>query len=426
MLGSLAQHNNLLSARAFSADYLVGASNTHTNRITDMPRAEGRMDPYPAPWANDVVESPGDRGEASVLLEKLLSTLKNVFETLSSLRQSVPGERSTNALSSSVTVKPVIPASTGPGNDPSDVPETVTEAVSPDEDELDPFDELIPVDGTPSEEAVKPLEYALDPFDDFMRPLGPHRGAGISLIDYERKRIGSRAVEFDVADLPLSNKPKGEKPSDMKHGLVAIHIPFPWLGKDKRTPYVEVIKMAMEKFGQSAESVFDEVTATATGYNVTMKDGFKLHITNQELRLARKASRFGGADEGMLGDAYFMFGVMCKRQQINQNDYAAGVQAREAEFEKQYPNIPVYSRITSLDYLGVLRKSYGLDKPRDRLVGLLGLGGHMTEEEIKAGKYEPYVHQHAGAGMNARGEAVEVAPYSGLGLSIDDKARLNA
>ncbi|MPR02649.1 hypothetical protein F0169_11570 [Pseudomonas sp. MAFF 212408] len=84
---------------------------------------------------------------------------------------------------------------------------------------------------------------------------------------------------------------------------------------------VSAIKAAMTKFGQNPEGVYKQVTATADGYHVMMRDGFSLHLTHAELRLAKGASHFYGSDQGLLDNANFLFAVSAKRAQTENNDF---------------------------------------------------------------------------------------------------------
>ncbi|WP_347169178.1 type III secretion protein [Pseudomonas salmasensis] len=114
----------------------------------------------------------------------------------------------------------------------------------------------------------------------------------------------------------LSDTPKGQKPDDLRNGLRATYENFPYLGTLGREEHVAAIKVAMATFGQSPAGIFKEVVPHGDDYDVTMRDGFRLHITREELQLAAKAAKFSGGDEGMVKDAQFLFAVMSKRQYL--------------------------------------------------------------------------------------------------------------
>ncbi|MBU5235644.1 hypothetical protein, partial [Vibrio cholerae] len=76
-----------------------------------------------------------------------------------------------------------------------------------------------------------------------------------------------------------------------------------------------------------------DVTEDASGYTVTMHDGFELYLSKGELQLAARSSGFKGDDPVMLTDANFIYAVAAKRAQIDNNDgrasqsYAHGVKS---------------------------------------------------------------------------------------------------
>ncbi|WDU63921.1 hypothetical protein LRS56_05185 [Pseudomonas poae] len=126
---------------------------------------------------------------------------------------------------------------------------------------------------------------------------------------------GKRVNEAPVgAEAYVSTKKKGEKPEDIINAFNATERHF---GEyfDVST-HAAVIKMMMLKFGQSPESVFDPVTPASGGYAVKMKDGFELHLTQDELQRAAGASRFAGDDPGAIKDANFIFAAFVKRKQM--------------------------------------------------------------------------------------------------------------
>ncbi|WP_226477849.1 hypothetical protein [Pseudomonas sp. MWU16-30323] len=223
----------------------------------------------------------------------------------------------------------------------------------------------------------------IDSFDELSMADGLHGRRGIGLDEYEQKRIRSTYNENGLQVITPSAKRKGEKPDNITTGLSAIHQPYPWMGYDKRTAHIEVIKIAMQKFGQSVDSIFDEFSRVAGGHTITMKDGFKLSITDQELKWAGKASRFNGTDEGMIADAKLIFAAMCKREQMERvKDYegkTSWYSAAEDPFLRTY--------------VGALCISANPNADRHKLMGHLGLHAHISKAEVDAGDHEPYVYQ---------------------------------
>ncbi|NWA42516.1 hypothetical protein HX871_26265 [Pseudomonas reactans] len=83
--------------------------------------------------------------------------------------------------------------------------------------------------------------------------------------------------------------------------------------------YVSVIKMMMLRFGRSPSDMFEKVEVVENGYSVTMKDGFDVKLSKEELRRTAEASRFTGPDAQMVADANFMLAAYVKRKQVNSN-----------------------------------------------------------------------------------------------------------
>ncbi|MGY2402832.1 hypothetical protein [Pseudomonas sp. SDO5271_S396] len=111
--------------------------------------------------------------------------------------------------------------------------------------------------------------------------------------------------------------PQNKQPPDaIWSGLYATYERYPYFGRNDHDDWVAAIKTAMAGLGQSPSSVFDEVAPTRSGYNITMKDGFKLHISNDELRLAAGYAKFSGHDKSQVSDARFLFAVMNKRKHL--------------------------------------------------------------------------------------------------------------
>jgi len=113
----------------------------------------------------------------------------------------------------------------------------------------------------------------------------------------------------------LSAKKSGEKPDDIWGGLFSSPVLTLYSSGAPLSSHVAGIKLAMQRFGQSPRDIFSEVTRLDTGFNITMRDGFKLHITFEELKLAQEGCQMLG-DESMLKDAAFLFGALVKRKQI--------------------------------------------------------------------------------------------------------------
>ncbi|AZE95417.1 hypothetical protein C4J95_3411 [Pseudomonas orientalis] len=188
----------------------------------------------------------------------------------------------------------------------------------------------------------------------------------------------------------LSEKTKGQKPDDIRNGLRATYENFPYLGTTGREEHVAAIKVAMATFGQSPAGIFEEVAKSGDGYDVTMKDRFKLHITREELQLAVNAAKFSGGDEGMIKDAQFLFGVMSKRQHMeleqgNATDRFFSLYGKDSAYHAQrtYPGVLASAGQgidgdTALTYLGL--------KEHVQVMDANALGTHIGVPLDKGGR----------------------------------------
>lgn len=120
----------------------------------------------------------------------------------------------------------------------------------------------------------------------------------------------------------LSSKRNGVKAADIFGGFRQ--------GPDGNCVTVSAIKVAMAKFGQSPTDIFKEVRKERDGYQVTMRDGYTLYLSQRELYEGAQASRFVGRDKEMLKDAHFLFAVSAKRAQLENNDGFAALSFTDA------------------------------------------------------------------------------------------------
>lgn len=111
-----------------------------------------------------------------------------------------------------------------------------------------------------------------------------------------------------------------EKPSGILNGFNAVE---PRFGESfDVSSHAAVIKMLMLRFGQSPADMFEKVFPAGGGYDITMKDGFAIHVSEQELNQASDASRFAGPDRQALNQANFMWAAYVKRRQLTRFDPA--------------------------------------------------------------------------------------------------------
>lgn len=112
--------------------------------------------------------------------------------------------------------------------------------------------------------------------------------------------------------------------------------------------------MMMMRFGQSPQDVFDKVAAAAEGYDITMKDGFSLHLSKEEWSRTAGVSRFTGGDSGIVMDANFILAAYVKRVQLSSTD-----PDKQRNFERALSavmlNDTVYRALKGMGMIGFLR-----------------------------------------------------------------------
>jgi len=117
-----------------------------------------------------------------------------------------------------------------------------------------------------------------------------------------------------TAPVDLPERKNGAKPTDILSGFDAVERSF---GEHfDVSHHAAVIKMMMMEFGRRPTDVFEKVTPSGDGYDITMKDGFEVHLSNAQLTRTAQASRFVGQDQSMVSSANFMLAAYIKRRQM--------------------------------------------------------------------------------------------------------------
>lgn len=116
--------------------------------------------------------------------------------------------------------------------------------------------------------------------------------------------------EAGVGKVPLS-----DKPSDIWGGF--------YQGVEGNCVTVSAIKAAMMRFGQSPRDIYRQVAKVFGGYDVLMRDGFRLMLAHEELSKAKETSQFRGSSPALLEAANFLYAVSAKRAQLENNDQRA-------------------------------------------------------------------------------------------------------
>ncbi|PKH14532.1 hypothetical protein [Pseudomonas fluorescens] len=158
----------------------------------------------------------------------------------------------------------------------------------------------------------------------------------------------------------------GKKPENIWSGFSQ--------GPDGNCITVSAIKASMMQFGQKPTDVFKDVKETSKGYNVTMRDGFKLSLTKDELMQAATHARFQGDDPAMMTDANFMYAASAKRAQMENNDGTAG-RSFQAAMDSLNDGESPREGLDRLGLKGHYRPATDTDL-RSSKVGTVEYGGH--------------------------------------------------
>lgn len=130
---------------------------------------------------------------------------------------------------------------------------------------------------------------------------------------FNDKKAPDAPVETtDTNDLLISNARVGVRPANIWSGF--------YQGVEGNCVTVSAIKAAMMRFGQNPQGIYKKISATAEGYEVAMRDGYKLTVTHDELKKAKAHSGLKGSDQALLADANFLYAVSAKRAQLENND----------------------------------------------------------------------------------------------------------
>ncbi|NJJ59283.1 hypothetical protein [Pseudomonas sp. B14(2022)] len=136
---------------------------------------------------------------------------------------------------------------------------------------------------------------------------------------------------------------------------------------------VSAIKAAITRF---PEGIYTAIHRTPTGCEVSMRDGFRLRLTHEELRQATAASNFYGSDPVLLDYANFLYACSAKRAQLENNDFRAGrsfAVALETLNDGEYPG----EALQRLGLFGYIRNST-IEELVNGAIGTIADGWHSV------------------------------------------------
>lgn len=114
----------------------------------------------------------------------------------------------------------------------------------------------------------------------------------------------------------VSQMPVGMKPKNIWSGF--------YQGAAGNCVTVSAIKVAMMRFGQNPAGIYKSISAVPGGFEVIMRDGYKVFLSHEERRKAEHGSKLEGSDQALKDDANFLYAVSAKRAQMENNDMRAG------------------------------------------------------------------------------------------------------
>ncbi len=118
------------------------------------------------------------------------------------------------------------------------------------------------------------------------------------------------------ATLPHQPRPSVPSAGTPKGVVNAFNVGERRFGENfEGSTHAAVIKMMMAALGPTPADMFSQVARSGHGFDVTMKDEFKVHVSQDELRQAAQASRFSGDDAEAVRAANFALAVFVKRKQ---------------------------------------------------------------------------------------------------------------
>ncbi|OWP73249.1 hypothetical protein CEC48_03645 [Pseudomonas sp. K2I15] len=184
----------------------------------------------------------------------------------------------------------------------------------------------------------------------FGRKLRVDRSHLYVLSDPDKPDVKPRPVVDSAAGRSIQRN--AQKPTVVLTGFDAVERKFGEFFD--LSSHASVIKMMMMRFGQSPADMFEKLVAAGDGYDITMRDGFELHLSAQELTQTTEASRFAGSEKGIMQDANFMLAAYAKRKQIMSTDPAIN-RRFDSALAKTLNGDSVYNVLKGMGMIGFLR-----------------------------------------------------------------------
>lgn len=115
---------------------------------------------------------------------------------------------------------------------------------------------------------------------------------------------------------PVTHRASGAAPAQIWSGF--------YQGVEGNCVTVSAIKAAIIRFWKDPQGIYKQIQVTPNGFDIVMRDSFRLQLTHEEIRQAVTASNFYGTDPKLLDYANFLYAVSAKRAQLENNDFRGG------------------------------------------------------------------------------------------------------
>ncbi|MFL1502642.1 hypothetical protein ACI77N_15875 [Pseudomonas sp. S191] len=143
--------------------------------------------------------------------------------------------------------------------------------------------------------------------------------------EYGEQRKADRGYGYVLFDDKPSPADDARRVNDIVSGMSPAQI---WdgfyQGEKDNCVTVSAIKAAIIRFWQDPKGIFERIQVTPDGFEVVMRDSFRLQVTHEEMNQAAAASNFHGSSPKLLNYAIFLYAVSAKRAQMENNDFRAG------------------------------------------------------------------------------------------------------
>lgn len=161
-------------------------------------------------------------------------------------------------------------------------------------------------------------------------------------------------------------------------------------GEQSNCVTVSAIKAAIVRFGQDPKGIYKHIQVNEHGFEVLMRDSFRVQVTHDEVHQAAAASGFRGTHPHLLDYANFLYAVSAKRAQWENNDFR-GRQSYAAALETLNDGEHPGEALRRLGLYGYMRDTT-VDELASGAIGTLADSGHSVA--VVGGELDYYGQKH--------------------------------